>query len=95
MADSEATTPDDPTSPEAEEARAAEGIGRVRDALAGDRLAIDVFELVLEGVDKAADQATRLGAPVGKVYDARDRIGRHAKRIAKEYAEEQRKEVAE
>jgi hypothetical protein len=77
------------------EARAAEMVDLLRVALAGDAEALGVLDLTIEGIGKSAEQAARLGVPVGKVYDAKDRIKRHGKRIARELAAEQEEEVAE
>jgi DNA-directed RNA polymerase specialized sigma24 family protein len=81
---------DGASSPEARDAREAGRLEQLRLALAKDTLALQVLDLVSSGVGKPADQAARLGVPVATVYDARDRLARCAKRIAKDGAEEQK-----
>jgi DNA-directed RNA polymerase specialized sigma24 family protein len=83
-------TVDPSSSPEALEAREAARLARVGLALANDTLALQILDLLVSGVSKPADQAARLGLPVGAVYDARDRLSRCARRIAKEDAEAQK-----
>jgi len=65
-------------------ARAAEVMVRLREAMAGDGLALTLLDLAAEGVDRPAAQAARLGLPKGEVYDARDRITRQLRRVAAE-----------
>jgi DNA-directed RNA polymerase specialized sigma24 family protein len=82
----------------AREARVSDALGRLRHALRDDAEALAVLDLTVEDVHKPAEQAARLGIPVGKVYDARDRIGRQVRRIGHEMADEaskEREEVAE
>jgi DNA-directed RNA polymerase specialized sigma24 family protein len=82
----------------AREARESDALARLRHALREDAEALTVLDLTVEGVEKPAEQAARLGIPVGKVYDARDRIGRQVRRIRHEMADEaskEREEVAE
>jgi hypothetical protein len=69
------------------EARYSAAIARLRADLSGDADALAVLDFTVAGVDKPAEIAERLGVDVGVVYDARDRIGRHARRIAKQAAE--------
>ena len=78
------------SSPEAREAREAGRLNQVRLALAKDSLALQVLDLLTSGIGKPADQAARLGLPITTIYDARDRLSRCAKRIAKGDAEEQK-----
>jgi DNA-directed RNA polymerase specialized sigma24 family protein len=73
----------------AKEAQASAAIARLREALAQDATALAVVDLIVEGVGKPADQATRLSLPVTTVYDARERIARLTRRLAKEQAESQ------
>jgi DNA-directed RNA polymerase specialized sigma24 family protein len=77
------------SSPEATEAREAARLARIRLTLASDTLALQVLDVLMSGTGKPADQAARLGVPVQAIYDARDRLARCARRIAKEDAEEQ------
>jgi DNA-directed RNA polymerase specialized sigma24 family protein len=81
--------------PEAREEREAGRFEQVRLALAQDSLALQVLDLWTSGVAKPADQAARLGVPVTTVYDARDRLSRCARRIAKEGGEGQKEGAAE
>jgi DNA-directed RNA polymerase specialized sigma24 family protein len=83
------------STPEAQEARDAARLARVRTALVKDSLALAILDLSTAGVAKPADQAARLGVAVNTVYDARDRLARCAKRIANEDAAEQKEESAE
>ncbi len=76
------------------EARYAAALARLRAALEGDAIALAVVDLTSEGVDKPAELAARLGAKVELVYDARDRIARHVRRIAKQ-ADDVGSEVAQ
>jgi hypothetical protein len=69
------------------EARYSAAIARLRADLSGDVDALAVLDFTVAGVDKPAEIAERLGVDVGVVYDARDRIGRHVRRIAKQAAE--------
>jgi DNA-directed RNA polymerase specialized sigma24 family protein len=81
----------DPSSTqEATAAREADRLEQVRLALEGDTLALQVLDLLTSGVTRAVDQAAHLGVPVGTVYDARDRLSRCARRIAKGAAEGQK-----
>ncbi len=75
------------------EAEASAAIARLRETLAEDPTALAVVDLVIEGVGRAADQAARLRLPVTAVYDARERITRLTRRLAKERAERQDEEV--
>jgi hypothetical protein len=77
------------------EARASAAVVRLRTAVASDPLALAVVELVAEGVDKPAAQAARLGRPRGEIYDARDRIAYHLRRIAERDAQDDEEEVAQ
>jgi DNA-directed RNA polymerase specialized sigma24 family protein len=77
------------------EARVADTFARARAALADDADALAVLDLMVEGVAKPAAQAARLNIPVGRVYDAADRIGRTVRRIAREQAAKWAEEVAE
>ena len=81
---------DPASSPEALKARDAARLEQLRLALAQDTLALQVLDLVTAGIAKPADQAAPLGLPISAIYDARDRLSRCAKRIAKEDAEEQK-----
>jgi DNA-directed RNA polymerase specialized sigma24 family protein len=83
---------EDTTAAAAKEAEASAAIARLREALAQDPTALAVVDLVIEGVDKPADQASRLGLPVTAIYDARERITRQTRRLAKERAERQDEE---
>lgn len=65
------------------EAEARAAMARLRDALAQDSTALAVVDLVIEGVGQAAEQAARLRLPVTAVYDARERISRLTRRLAK------------
>jgi hypothetical protein len=58
---------------------------------AQDSLALQVLDLLTSGIGKPADQAARLDVPITTIYDARDRLSRCAKRIAKEGGEGQEK----
>jgi hypothetical protein len=86
-----------PSTPRAvREGREEEALAALRQRLTGDSVALSVFSLVVdEGIDQPSSQAERLGLPVETVYDARDRISRHVKRLAKEHDEAQGEEVAQ
>jgi len=78
------------------EALAEEALARLRSLLRDDAEALAVVELTLAGVDKPAEQAARLNTLATRVYDARDRIHRCVRRIARELASRrQQEEVAQ
>jgi DNA-directed RNA polymerase specialized sigma24 family protein len=57
-------------------------LAQLIDSLKGDARALDVVRLVQNGVEKPAKQAAELRCHVQEIYDARDRIQRHVRRIA-------------
>ena len=50
----------------------------------GDDLALSVFELACEGIDRPAEQAERLGRRVEEINLANERIRYHAARVRAE-----------